>query len=66
MIMSAGTRYYKMDGVPVSIYHIINAFDHTMPSVKRYKGLGEMNASEAAESTLSIENRTLIRYTIDS
>lgn len=66
MIMNIGTRYYKMDGVPVSIYYIINAFDHTMPSVKRYKGLGEMNASEAAESTLSVENRTLIRYTIES
>ena len=66
MIMNVGIRYYKMDGVPVSLYTIINTFDNTMPSVKRYKGLGEMNASEAAESTLSVENRTLIRYTIES
>lgn len=59
-------RYYKLDGKPATIYDIISTFDSTMPTVKRYKGLGEMNSNEAAESTLSIENRTLIRYTLES
>ena len=66
MILQNDVRYYNMDGKMSSIYDIMSVFDHTMPNVKRYKGLGEMNANEAAESTLSIENRTLIRYTLES
>jgi DNA gyrase subunit B len=65
-IMNNDTRYFKLDGNVASIYDIMNAFDNTMPSVKRYKGLGEMNSNEASEAVLSIENRTLIRYTLES
>lgn len=65
-IMLNDYRYYKLDDRVASIYEIMSVFDNTMPTVKRYKGLGEMDSSEAAESTLSIENRTLIRYTLES
>ena len=35
-----------------------------MSSVSRYKGLGEMNSYQLNESTMDINSRTLIRYTI--
>lgn len=59
-------RNYKLDGNPVTIYTIMNTFDSIMPDVKRYKGLGEMNSNEAAESTTLPDNRTLIQYTLES
>ncbi len=34
--------------------------------VRRFKGLGEMDASELAETTLKLRNRTLLKVTIDS
>ena len=33
--------------------------------VSRFKGLGEMNADQLAESTMSPNTRTLIQYTVD-
>lgn len=58
--------YYNMDGEKSTLFDIINTFDSIMPDVNRYKGLGEMNDKELAESTLKPENRTLIRYTLES
>ena len=53
LIRMNAERYFLMDGKKVGIY-------------ERYKGLGEMKVSELAESTLVPENRTLIRYTMES
>ena len=36
------------------------------PEVSRFKGLGEMNAKELADTTLDVRNRTLLRVEIDS
>ena len=64
---------YKLDGEVVSIYQLMTAFDAaTSPGetkgtvVQRYKGLGEMDADELQESTLDIQNRVLVQYTIEN
>ena len=42
-------------------------FAKSQPSrLTRYKGLGEMNVDQLWDSTLSPQNRTLIRYTVES
>lgn len=73
---------YRMNGNIVTIYDIMKAFENAQPAhLQRYKGLGEMDADQLAESTLfgsefvykddngkkrnMIGNRTLIRYTLE-
>ena len=59
--------YYKIDNKKLSLYQIMSLYEESTPSnIQRYKGLGEMDENELAESTLYPgSNRTLIRYTID-
>jgi DNA gyrase/topoisomerase IV subunit B len=41
-------------------------YENTKPSnIQRYKGLGEMDVKQLAESTLDVNNRVLIRYTLE-
>jgi DNA gyrase/topoisomerase IV subunit B len=58
--------YYNVNGTKSSIYEIMNLYDKTSPSaVQRFKGLGEMDKEELAESTLYPgSDRTLVRYTM--
>ena len=58
--------YYRINGTVMSLYDVMKLVDNMMPNLKRYKGLGEQNPSELKESTMGIENRTLIQYTMDS
>lgn len=59
--------YFTMNGNIISLYELMKSFEKYIPNnLTRYKGLGEMNASQLAESTLDKNNRTLIRYTIES
>lgn len=58
---------FIMDNTPVTMYTVIKTLDGILPNnIKRYKGLGEQNASELKESTMDPNSRTLIRYTIES
>jgi DNA gyrase/topoisomerase IV subunit B len=54
-----------MNGVKTSLYGLMSEFNKSRPArLTRYKGLGEMNPDQLRDSTLSRDNRTLIRYTV--
>lgn len=63
-----GVFYYKLNGEVVSLYRLMYEFNKFRPNnIQRFKGLGEMNFNQLAESTLHPDSpqRTLIRYTIE-
>lgn len=61
--LSDGHMEFIVNGEVRGLYDTVaNAMD--MSSVSRYKGLGEMNSYQLKESTMDINSRTLIRYTI--
>ncbi len=59
--------YYYIDKEKKSLYEVMSLYEKSSPAgIKRYKGLGEMNKTQMAESTLRADmNRTLIRYTMN-
>lgn len=66
-ILKKNTRlYYNIDKKQSTIHTVMSLYDKSTPSnVQRYKGLGEMDDNELAESTLlPTGNRTLVRYTL--
>lgn len=48
----------------VGLYTLVNSAMN-VAEVSRFKGLGEMNGNQLAESTMDPDTRTLIQYTID-
>ena len=66
IIRSNDSLYYYINGEKKSIYQIMKIYDNSSPSsIQRYKGLGEMDKEELAESTLYPgSDRTLVRYTL--
>ena len=58
---------YLINGKKCTIYEIMLLYNESTPkNIQRYKGLGEMDENELAESTLYPGlNRTLVRYTMD-
>lgn len=58
---------YKLNGEQVTLYGLMKAFESLSPkNLQRFKGLGEMNEDDLGYSTILPENRTLIRYTVES
>ena len=59
-------KTFILDGNKVSLYGLMKQFDSYKPSnITRFKGLGEMDPKQLAESTLWPDNRMLIRYNIE-
>lgn len=60
--------FYELNKKESSLYEVMKAFDNSTPNnIKRYKGLGEMDADQIAISTLRPDSdRTLIQYTLEN
>lgn len=58
--------FYSVNGKIISLYEIMVLFDKSAPKdITNYKGLGEMNGDQLAQSTLHPDmDRTLIQYTM--
>lgn len=66
IIRSNNSRYYYINGEKKSIYELMNIYEKSAPNIERYKGLGEMDKHELAESTLYPgSDRTLVQYTLE-
>jgi len=59
--------FYRINGEVKSLYDLMKLFESsTPPNLTRFKGLGEMNPQQLADSTLHPDtDRTLIQYTIE-
>lgn len=65
--MAMSDEHYVIDGKKTSLYETLTLFNRYRPNnIKRYKGLGEMDADELADSTvLPTGNRILLRYNME-
>lgn len=59
---------YILNGLSVSLYTVMQEFNKFMPpKLERFKGLGEMDPSQLAPSTLRPDgDRVLVQYTIEN
>lgn len=63
--MNENHMRFIVNGKKVGLYDLVSTAMNTIGSVNRFKGLGEMNADQLAESTMNPNTRTLIQYTVN-
>lgn len=63
--MNENHMRFIVNGQKVGLYDMVSMAMNTIGNMNRFKGLGEMNADQLAESTMSPNTRTLIQYTVD-
>lgn len=56
---------FLVNGQKTGLYDLVSSAMDSIGSINRFKGLGEMNANQLAESTMSPDSRTLIQYTVN-
>lgn len=63
--VSAGHMEFLVNGQKTGLYDLVTSAMTTIGSVSRFKGLGEMDASQLAETTMNPDSRTLIQYSVN-
>ena len=63
--MSENHMEFLVNGVKTGLYDMVSSAMTSVSSVSRFKGLGEMNPNQLAESTMSPDTRTLIQYSVN-
>lgn len=57
---------FIINGVQSNLYELMSKFDDASPkNIRRFKGLGEMDGESLNESTLNVNNRILVQYTLE-
>lgn len=56
---------FLVNGQKTGLYDLVTSAMESIGSINRFKGLGEMNADQLAESTMSPDTRTLIQYSVN-
>lgn len=60
-----GHMEFLVNGIKVGLYELISSAMNSSTSMSRFKGLGEMDSYQLAESTMDPNTRTLIQYTVN-
>lgn len=55
---------FIVNDVKIGLYDLVSSAMNSLTSVSRFKGLGEMDAHQLAESTMDPNTRTLIQYSV--
>jgi DNA gyrase subunit B len=63
LIVSRGESFWVWDDAELA--EMMKKYANRKPEVQRFKGLGEMNPEQLAETTLDINKRSMLRVTVD-